>query len=220
MITAERIWHARCKQRRFEVMIMTGNRFALVNRMQQFSHLLLVAGFAAACGGTSQSEAPNDKGVSSTGGQDNHAAGAGGSSATSGHIDNIAGSASSAGTTTAGSGGMAGESAGAAGTGASAGSNGGAGGIGGSGGTAGMGQAGSSGGTSVCHARPAQPCAGGPITLARSCVSEEMASVGTSLPAATCRIMCESAIAYCMVSAVEQTTVTVQCNTGCPTAPQ
>lgn len=200
-------------------MIMIENRFAFVHRVQQFSHLLLLAAFGVACGGTSLSEGPNDKDLSSSGGHGDHSAGAGGTGAVGGHVDNLAGSgnAAGAGITTAGSGGIGGESAGAAGTGASAGSIGGA---GGNGGTAGMGQAGSSGGSSVCHATPAQPCGGGPITLARSCVSEEMASVGTSLPAATCRVMCESIIAYCSISAVAQTTVTVQCNTGCPTAPQ
>lgn len=200
---------------------MIENRFAFAHRVQQFSHLLLLAAFGVACGGTSLSEVPNDKDLSSTGGRDNHSAGAGGNGAVAGHIDNIAGSggAAGAGITTAGSGGTGGESAGAAGMGASAGSIGGAGGDGGNAGTAGVGQAGSSGGSSVCHATPAQPCGGGPITLARSCVSDEMASVGTSLPAATCRVMCESIIAYCSISAVAQTTVTVQCNTGCPTAP-
>src|SRR6478736_2830294 len=88
------------------------------------------------------------------------------------------------------------------------------------GGDAAGGSAASGGHASVCHAAPPQFCAGGPITLPRSCVSDEMASVGTALSIATCQTMCQSMFTFsCSVSAVEQTSITVQCVTGCPLAP-
>jgi hypothetical protein len=78
--------------------------------------------------------------------------------------------------------------------------------------------AGSAGNSAVCHARPPQVCAGGPITLPKTCVAEALTSVGTSLPLATCQTMCEAMFITfsCAISAVQPTTITVQCVTGCP----
>jgi hypothetical protein len=196
---------------------MTAIRFSCVRRAQQFLPLLFLAAFGAACGGSSSNEGTNDKAGASNGGQVGHVAGAGGSAASSGGVGEVAGSA---GSSTGGTGGTGGGSAGAgavAGMGASAGSIGGAGGSGGDSGSAGTGQAGSAGNTAVCHATPPQPCGGGVITLPRSCVTEAMAAVGTTLSNATCRAMCETMFTdVCSISAVAQSTITVLCNTRCP----
>jgi hypothetical protein len=70
----------------------------------------------------------------------------------------------------------------------------------------------------VCHATPPQICAGGPITLAKSCVDAASAVEGTTLPAALCHTMCESIIAAtCSVQSVQQTSITIACVTACPT---
>jgi len=199
----------------------------LLQRALRVSRLAPWAAFVVACGGTSLVEAPADQGASAAGGQENHAAGAGGSAAASGAVGDAAGRASAGAGATAGAGaagasGAAGNSSAGAGGGGGSGANGGAGGSsagsGGDSGSAGMGFAGSSGNSGVCHARPAQPCLGGAITLPRSCVTEAMASAGTALPDATCRTMCEAIYASCKVSSVQQTSITVQCMTGCPTA--
>ena len=182
------------------------------------SSWLPLAAFSVACGGTSAVDAPSDQGASAAGAQGDLQAGAGGAAAASGHGDS-GGSVGHAG------GGAAGNGAGSGGTsgsGASAGvggANAGAGGA--SAGSAGMGLAGSSGNSGVCHAPPPQICAGGLITLPKTCVEEAMAVVGRSLPIASCRTMCESMFTFsCSVSAVEQTSITVQCSTGCPASQQ
>lgn len=193
-------------------------RLTLCSRLL-FGALPLAA--VIACGGASTLDTSNDKGGPGGGGHGNHEGGAGGSAASSGHEGNLAGS----GGARAGSGGTGGD--GMAGNGASAGSagesggNGGNGGSGGSGGSAGMGVAGSGGSTAICHAFPPTPCGGGAITLSRSCVTDAMATVGTSLPLSTCRTMCETMFTFqCSVSAVQDATITVQCSTGCPVGNQ
>jgi hypothetical protein len=178
-----------------------------------------LAAIATACGGSSTGEGPGAAGASAAGGDVAELAGtggsigkaggggggAGGSAAASGGVGDAAGSAGAAGAGTAGASGMGGGGAGGAAGGAS-----GSGGMG----IAGMGGA---GGSAICHATPPVLCGGGPITLARSCVAEGSAVVGTSLPNATCRIMCESMFTFaCEVSAVQAATLTVQCTTGCP----
>lgn len=199
-----------------------------LGRLTLCSRLLFgVLPFAAviACGGASAIDNSNDQGGPEGGGHGNHEGGASGSAASSGHEGNLAGS----GGARAGSGGTGGD--GMAGNGASAGSAGDSGGRGGNGGsgnggsgnggTAGMGVAGSGGNSAVCHAPPPSPCGGGAITLSRSCVTDAMATVGTSLPLSTCRTMCETMFTFqCSVSAVQDATITVLCNTGCPVGNQ
>ena len=181
--------------------------------------------FTAACGGSSALESPNDKGISEAGGYANPGgggSGAGGSGAASGFAGS--GGAAAAGASGAAGSGGAGAAGGAGGSGASAGSGGSSGGSGGSNagsggdsGSGGMGLAGSAGNSSVCRAQPPQPCGGGAITLSRTCVTEAMATVGTSLPLQTCQSMCETMFTFaCTVSAVQQASITVQCTTGCP----
>ena len=184
----------------------------LLRRGLLLSRLLPWATFSIACGGSSIDEPGRDKGNHDAGGQANHGGdAAGGSAAIGGHADFAGNGGAHAGS--GGSAGASGGTGGVAGSGASAGS-------GGNSGGAGMGVAGSGGHASVCHAAPPQVCAGGPITLPRSCVSDEMASVGTALSIATCQTMCQSMFTFsCSVSAVEQTSITVQCVTGCPLAP-
>ncbi|HEX2674516.1 MAG TPA: hypothetical protein VHM25_26755 [Polyangiaceae bacterium] len=178
-----------------------------LHHARQIAGLLPLAAFCAACGGSSTVDSPNDKGVVEAGGQANPGGGAGGSGAASGF-------AGSGGTTSAGA---SGEAGGGAGSAASGGMAGGSGGMAGESGGGGMGLAGSAGNSAVCHAQPPQPCGGGTITLARSCVTDAMAAVGTSLPLQTCRTMCETMFTFsCTVSAVQQTSITVQCSTGCP----
>ena len=181
------------------------------------ANLVPLAALGVACGGSSTADAPRD---TASGGQADHGGGAAGSAAASGRVGDVAGSA---GAGTAGGNGGAGNSGGSAGVsggGASAGSGGVSGGVGGgSSGAAGM--AGSSGNSAVCHARPPQVCAGGPITLPKTCVAEAVAQAGSSLPTATCQAMCESMFAFsCAISDVQQTTITVQCVTGCPASKQ
>jgi hypothetical protein len=191
------------------------NRAPLRRISQRFLLTSIVAPLAAiasACGGTSMVDGAAAAGASAAAGEIAETAGAGGSIGRAGSggaeggaaaIGGMADAAGSAGTAAAGAGGMGG-------SGASAGS----GGAGGDSGSAGMGVAGNS---TVCHATPPQICAGGPITLAKTCVAESSAVVGTSLPVATCRIMCESMFTFaCQVSAVQAATLTVQCTTGCP----
>ncbi|HYP90984.1 MAG TPA: hypothetical protein VEQ59_22615, partial [Polyangiaceae bacterium] len=125
------------------------------------------------------------------------------------------GSAGNAAGGTAGSGGSAGVGA-TAGVGPlGGGGQGGGGGIAGESGAAGMGQAGST--SEVCHATPPQVCAGGLITLPKSCVDQASAVAGTTLPSKQCLTMCESVIGSCSVQTVQQTTITIACVTGCPT---
>jgi len=173
-----------------------------------------------ACGGSSLGPS-NDKVATESGGQANHD-GDGGRAAAAGHADESGsgGIASHTGSSGGSGGGSAGTGA-QAGTGTQAGSGGAQAGTGGAqtggGGSAGTGAAGSGGNSSVCHATPPVVCGGGAITLSRSCVAEEMASAGSSLPLATCRVMCESMFTFaCSVSTVTATSVTVQCSTGCP----
>lgn len=147
----------------------------------------------------------------------------GGATGDAGALAQAGGGGTAAGTSVGG--GTAGGSSGQAGGGASAGQGGGgaagagqggSGGGSGEGGSAGLGQA---GGSPVCRARPPQPCTGGPITLAKTCVPEALATAGTSLPLDRCQALCEAAFKTfsCSVSAVDQTSITVQCATGCPT---
>ena len=176
-----------------------------LQRVRLLAELVPLAAFSVACGGTSMAEGPND-----------HGGGTAGSGATSGAGGDTAGSAGAA---TAGVGGGTGGSTGmggAAGSGASAGMGGASAGMGGASG--GMGLAGYAGNSAACHARPAQPCAGGPIELPKGCVAEALASVGTALPLATCQAMCEAMFVTfsCTISAVQQTTITIQCANGCP----
>jgi len=184
--------------------------------VQLLSRLLPLAALSIACGGASTVDAPRDQETSAAGGQADQQAGAGGAAATGGHAgsDGRGGTAGRSGA--AGSGGMGGSgaSAGLGGAGAGAG---GAGAGGSNGGSAGMGLAGSSGSSGVCHAPPPLICGGGPITLPKTCVSQDLASVGTSLPLGTCRTMCESMFTFsCSVFAVQGPSLTVQCSTGCP----
>jgi len=192
----------------------------LLQRALRISQLAPWAAFVVACGGTSLVEAPVDQGASAAGGRKEHAAGAGGSAAASGAVGDTAGSSGAGAAGASGSAGKGSAGAGGSGgSGASAGSGGTSDGSGGDSGSAGMGLAGSSGNSAVCHANPPQVCAGGAITLPKTCVPEASASVGTSLPIATCRTMCESMFTFsCTVSAVQQTSITVQCTTGCPAA--
>ena len=173
-----------------------------LQRVRLLAELVPLAAFSVACGGTSMAEGPND-----------HGGGTAGSGATSGAGGDTAGSAGAA---TAGVGGGTGGSTGmggAAGSGASAGMGGASG---------GMGLAGYAGNSAACHARPAQPCAGGPIELPKGCVAEALASVGTALPLATCQAMCEAMFVTfsCTISAVQQSSIIVQCVTGCPAGQQ
>jgi len=198
------------------------------------ANLVPLAALSVACGGSSAVEAPRDP---AAGGHADHEAGAAGSAAASGHAGDAAGGVGSGAGTTGGSGaaGNSGGSGGVSGSGASAGRGGASGGsAGASGGSAGAsggsagdsggsaGMAGSAGNSAVCHARPPQICAGGPITLPKTCVADALASVGTSLPLATCGTMCEAMFVTfsCAISAVQPTTITVQCVTGCPASQQ
>ena len=210
-----RRWHARC------------NAWAMLRNHTSATrpHWLLrcalvgcgslgLATFGPACGGNSISE--GTRSAAESGGSDS-LEGVAGSSA--GQAQAGAGgiaAGGSAGNGTAGSNagqGGGGASAGQGGGGASAGQGGSGG--GGDGGNAGLGQG---GGSPVCRARPPQVCAGGPITLAKTCVPEALATVGSSLPLDRCQALCiaDFMTFSCSVAAVDQTTITVQCLTGCP----
>lgn len=193
---------------------MNEARFRRLQRALLISTLVTSLALSAACGGTSTVEAPSDQGGPAQGEQSDQG-GAGGGGATSGR------DGATAGNSAAGNGAAAGHSAGSggvAGSGAGAGMGGASAGMGGAnGGSGGMGLAGSAGDSAICHAPAPQICAGGPITLPKSCVPEALAAAGTTLPLATCRTMCESIFTFsCKVSSVQETSIIVQCSTGCP----
>lgn len=171
--------------------------------------------FAAACGGSSTSHGTSE--TTQTGGGDTAEGGGAEGLAHAGSGGTVAGS-SHGGSTTGGSAGHGGGAgAGQGGSGAGAGQ-------GGDGGGAGQGGAGEGGGGGVggdppvCGATPPVFCGGGPITVAKACVPEALAKQGTMLPLSTCGTLCKGGFITfsCSVSAVDQTTITVQCATGCP----
>ncbi|MEP7051021.1 MAG: hypothetical protein ABJB12_11735 [Pseudomonadota bacterium] len=169
----------------------------LLQRLLAFSAPLPLALLGSACGGSSSMDAGGAAGNGATAGMGTAgvggavSAGAGGASAGSAGIGNGGASAGSGGA----SAGAGGTSAGAGGTSA------GAGGVGGG-----------------CKPLTQTFCGSGSINVVpKTCVDASMASVGTTLPMATCTDICNAMFgASCNVNAVDSTSVTVHCIAYCP----
>ena len=180
----------------------------LIRRLVMLSAPLPLAIGGAACGGSAAADASGSAGAATAGGSSS--GGAAGSLATGG---------SSVGGASVGGSSVGGSSVGGSSVGGSAGS--GLGGGGASAGGAGAGGSGTAGagGANACSGNLVGVCAGGIVTVPRTCVAAGMDVMGTNLPSATCMEICGargSALA-CSVTAVDTSSVTVNCFVGCAT---